>query len=140
MWLRIASRYPVGLIDEPLALLRRHENSLTAKEAPLETFDGIMYVAKLAIKRDEERLGNMKKGVLSYRYLAIGKGLSRMGRISEARAMFIQAIRNDPLSIRAYFYYLVSIFFPIIIIQQLHALNVFWRKSTAKRILKTKRR
>ena len=140
MWLRIASRYPVGLIDEPLALLRRHENSLTAKEAPLETFDGIMYVTKLAIKRDEERLGNMKKGVLSYRYLAIGKGLSRMGRISEARAMFIQAIRNDPLSIRAYFYYLVSIFLPIIIIQQLHALNVFWRKSTAKRILKQKRR
>ena len=135
MWLRIASRYPIGSINEPLALLRKHENSLTAKEDPLKTFEGIMYVVQRAISRDKERIGNLANKVLSSRYLSFGKGLARMSGRREARTMYFNALRYNPLNIKAYTFYLLQ-FLPDKIVFRLHKLNVFLRNIVAKRSVK----
>jgi glycosyltransferase involved in cell wall biosynthesis len=135
MWLRIAARYPVGLIDEPLALLRKHDNSLTAKEEPLKTFEGVIHVIQLAISRNQERLGGMKNKAISFRYVIFGKDLVRRGIFGEAQAMFINAIRSNPFMLQAYLYYLISLLLTKKMIDLSYKSITFWRKTRSKRIM-----
>ncbi|MDP3704046.1 MAG: glycosyltransferase [Candidatus Omnitrophota bacterium] len=95
LWLRIARRYPIGFIDQPLACYRKHGANMTAKLVP-------MYEERIAVLktiRPDRRLGVTR--ALVHRQIAMYH--YRMARLHldgrdyrEAAGQFLQAVWHDP--------------------------------------------
>ena len=106
MWLKIAARYPVGLVPLPLARFRVHSTSMTGGEDPLVKLQGHLAVIEKATKREPVRLGPFKSRAVANHYVGAGRILARDGKRTEARRMFARAIRLAPRTIKAYVYWL----------------------------------
>ena len=72
MWLRIAERFPVAVIREPLAMVRVHDANMTGTTDPLVMFASKRRIAELAIARNPERLARIATRCIS--------GLARIHR------------------------------------------------------------
>jgi glycosyltransferase involved in cell wall biosynthesis len=102
LWLRIASRFPAGLINEPLALLRVHPESLTAREDLRLTADGALAVVRRALDRNPSISAGKGKEALARWYMCFGRGLAALGRGREARTLLSRAIQANPVQASAY--------------------------------------
>jgi glycosyltransferase involved in cell wall biosynthesis len=102
LWLRIAARFPVGVIHEPLAQLRVHPSSLTSREDLRLTADGALAVITRTFQRNPQLGEHLRKRVLSHWRRSFGKGLARVGRRQEAREFFSNAIETEPWNVNAY--------------------------------------
>jgi glycosyltransferase involved in cell wall biosynthesis len=102
MWLRIAARFSAGLINEPLAVLRVHPASLTAREDLRLTADGALAVVKRALDRNPSVSAGRGKEALAKWHLSFGRGLAALGRSSDARTLLARAIRANPAQASAY--------------------------------------
>lgn len=60
MFLRIAARYPVGLINQPLVWYRVHPQSSIAAEQLATTFAGTMLLIEQAVAREPQRLAPLR--------------------------------------------------------------------------------
>jgi len=123
MWLRVAAKFPVGLVSRPLARFRRHPSSLTMREDPKMALDGVLFVLDQAVIREPSRLGSLRGQVFAKRYVALGKGYAGMRQTSAARAMFIKAIQCDLATPAAYMFWL-STWLGGTLLHYLHRLNV----------------
>ncbi|MBE3118748.1 MAG: glycosyltransferase [Candidatus Atribacteria bacterium] len=123
MWLRIAARYPVGLISQPLAYYRIHATSKTGTKDAQVILRGELDVIERAIAREPVRLGSLRRRVIAERYAVSGIGYAGMGRTSPARAMFVQAMRYNPSNPLAYLFWL-STWFGGNLLHRIHLLNV----------------
>ena len=102
MWLRVAARFPVGVIREPLAQLRVHTGSLTAQEDALLAAEGVMSVALRALDRNQDLPGRVRRQVLAKWYGRLGRGLAGRGLAPEARAFLVHAIQQNPRTLVPY--------------------------------------
>jgi GT2 family glycosyltransferase len=102
LWLRIASRFPARLINEPLAVLRVHPASLTAREDLRLTAEGALAVIRRALDRNPSISAGRGKETLAKWYIRFGRGLAARGRGKEARDLLSRAIRARPVQASAY--------------------------------------
>lgn len=103
MWLRIAARYPIGLIGEPLVRYRVHGAGNTSREDPLVALKSRLVVIEKAIARGPERLALLKPRAMSIQFVGTGRTLVRRGDLAQARRMFLQAMQATPCSLSPYF-------------------------------------
>lgn len=102
MWLRIAERYPVAVIREPLALVRVHSSNMTGTADPAVVFDSKRRIVELAIARNTDHLAGLRARCISGLAHDAGLRYLRFGRRSAARAMFREAIRNRTACFASY--------------------------------------
>jgi hypothetical protein len=109
LWLRLAARYPVACIHEPLTTLRLHEDSFLAT-TPLEhRVRSQENVLTRAAARESERLGPLTGRALSNVNHAAGVSLFRQQRTGAARQYFLSAWRHQPVRLEALAYVLLSL-------------------------------
>ena len=95
LWLRIAARYEVGYIGEPLFRARRHTANTTSRD-PMKSHDPSLAVIEHACASAPEVYEPVKqRAVLSHYYRTI-ELLRTGGRDEEARSLFTEAVRADP--------------------------------------------
>ena len=105
-WLRIAARYPIGLVRRRLVRYRVHAGSFSVREDPLDAFDRQMRVIEWAVAREPARLGPLKQRAIANLRIGIGRSLARKGDLPAARQMFAAASRLAPTNVTAYVYWL----------------------------------
>ena len=110
LWARIALKYPIGYIDQPLVQIRKRLDSLKRTTDPLVTGRNRRQMIEKLIAKAPDRLQGMEKGLLTISFILEGKHLLRYGRMSEARKCFGKAIQLSPTSIRPYFFWLACRF------------------------------
>lgn len=109
LWLRLAARFPVACVDEPLATLRLHVDSFLAA-TPLERrVRSQETVIQRAVARERPRLGRLRRRALSNVYHAAGVGLFRRQQTGSARSFFLKAWRHQPRRIESLAYALLSL-------------------------------
>ena len=99
MWLRIAARYPVGLVPHALARYRTHPSNNTSRESPALVYDSTIAVIESACQRDPARLQPLRDRAVANLSVSVGRLCARRGDLSRARSLFRQAIRlgrRDP--------------------------------------------
>ena len=106
MWLRVAAKFPIGLVPKPLARFRRHPNSLTMREDPKMALEGVLFVLDRAVVREPARLGPLRGQVFAKHAIAFGRGYAGRGQTSAARALFMQAVHYYPVTPAAYLYWM----------------------------------
>jgi glycosyltransferase involved in cell wall biosynthesis len=110
MWLRIASRYPVGLVRETLAGYRQHARRLTIHRDPLFNHAYKLEAIEQVVAFAPEVYSSLKQRAVAERCLHTGKILAVQGNFAGARSMFFQAIRLAPGNIYPYVYWMGSLF------------------------------
>ena len=108
LWLRIAAQFPVVLVNEPLAKLRIHSESLTSREDLRLTAEGALSVIGRAFERNPRLPEDLRKRVLSRWCVSFGRGLVRRGRAQEGRAFFAKAIGQRPFDVRSYLLWMIA--------------------------------
>jgi len=100
MWLRIASKYPVGLVDRPLARYRVHALSTSSTmdlRLAHETMSGIV---ERAVDRDPERLGDLREQALANICLRLGQSMLKRHVRCGARTLLARGLRLRPTDAR----------------------------------------
>lgn len=95
MWLRIAARYPVGLIRRPLAGYRVHPTSSTGSEDLGRIFASELAVIEMTCAR-EPHLAPLRPQALANRCISLANRLVGLGRISTACSFYRRALRLWP--------------------------------------------
>lgn len=131
MWLRIAARYPLGVVREPLALVRVHSCSMTQAASAHAVYRSKRNIVEQSAAQNKERLHDLKPRALAA--LAVGAGLRhlRSGRSREARTMFIEAARQRPSSIYSYCY-IASTYMPAFAPAALHMFRRWFQSRRSK--------
>ena len=101
MWLRIAARYHVGLVPEPLARYRVHEASITGRQNWREQYAAHLTVIERAVAREPQRLAPLRKRAMANICVGTGRLLASRGQITEAREMFAGAITSGSRIVEA---------------------------------------
>jgi glycosyltransferase involved in cell wall biosynthesis len=96
MWLRIAARYPLGVVREKLATIRLHADSMLARSPLAERAQGLRDVAEKAAALEPERLGPLKRRALAAIWHGAGVQSVRARRFEDARTYFRQELRCRP--------------------------------------------
>ena len=112
MWLRIAARYPVYLIDKPLVKYRRHSTSLTGTSLIQRSLESRLTVIEGAILREPERLGDLRQQAIANVYMTLGHLLMSRGARVEAREMYLHSIQMNSKQLKSIIY-LIATFLPI---------------------------
>jgi len=123
MWLRVAAKFPIGLVPKPLARWRRHSSSLTMREDPKMALEGLLFVLEQAVLREPLRLETLRGQVFAKCYVAFGKGYASMRQTSAARTMFVKAIQCYPATPVTYIFWLGT-WLGGTLLHYLHRLNV----------------
>ena len=110
MWLRIAARYPIGLINKPLVYYRVHSNSITYDENPFSAVHREIMILDHAVSRDKTRLEPFRDAAVASIYIGRGRILARRGYLREARRFFDQAIFLNKKDYRPYLYWIGCLF------------------------------
>jgi glycosyltransferase involved in cell wall biosynthesis len=103
MFLRIAARYPVGLVNLPLAGYRIHSSSSVRSEPIGRFFASQLWVIERAVAREPDRLGPLKYRAVARAYIAASFKLAKSGQFVAAARMIVQAQRLSPGAIMANF-------------------------------------
>jgi glycosyltransferase involved in cell wall biosynthesis len=94
LWLRIAARHEVGLLDEPLTVRRAgHPGQLSATIAALDRFRILALAKLLADASLEAARRTAAAEVMAEKCLVYGKGLARRGRHHDA-AFFAETAQS----------------------------------------------
>ena len=109
MWLRIAARYPIGLVAHPLARYRIHHKMITAGQSWEMAYNACITVIERAITLNPERLEPLRDKAIACLCIRTGRILSGMGRLKEARSMFARAIQYWPVIPQAYLFWVTTL-------------------------------
>lgn len=101
LWLRIAARYPVARVGEPMARIRLHSDSFLASTPLSARVRSLENVVNRSVERERDRLGPLKAQALYNLYYAAGVSLYRAKHKAEARGYFLTAWRQLPFSLGA---------------------------------------
>ena len=112
MWLRIAARYPVYLIDKPLVKYRRHSTSLTGTSLIQRSLESRLTVIERAISREPERLDDLRQQAIANVYMALGHLIMSRGARVEAREMYLKSVQINSKQPKCIMY-LIATFLPI---------------------------
>jgi glycosyltransferase involved in cell wall biosynthesis len=110
MCLRIAARFPVGVVRLPLGRYRVHESSVTAKQDGMKAYLARSAIVDRAIARDPKRLSTLLNEARARICIGTGKELARSGNLHQAKKLFQKAIGLTPGAIEAYFYWISCLF------------------------------
>ena len=102
LWLRIAACSPVGLVNQPLVRYRIHSESLMAREDPQLALDGKITIIEHAVARDPSRLALLRARAMANCYRQAAGTYARKERWTEARRMYVRAIKSSPGLASAY--------------------------------------
>lgn len=106
MWLRIAARYQIGLVAEPLARYRVHSEMKSLSRSWTTQYGRCMNTIERAVARDPECLAPLRNRAIARLCIGTGRTLARNGNRVEAREMFRRAIWLVPGTTEAYLYWL----------------------------------
>ena len=98
MWLRIAARYPLGVVRERLATIRLHTGSMLQRTPLGERAQGLRDVVERAVASQPERLGHLKSRALASIWHGAAVELIRAERYEDAHSYFRQELRCHPWS------------------------------------------
>ena len=92
LWLRIAERYPIALIDEPLALIRRHGESTSRTASPYEACRSREAILEQALARNPaaDDIGARARAAIR---ASTGLRCLRRREFAGAGRMFFEAIK-----------------------------------------------
>lgn len=107
MWMRIAARYPVGMVYQVLALKREHPASGLSSAPIDEKLKQQVLGVERAVARQPQRLTRYKNQVLAKIYLNNGTALLKQGAYERARPLIDQARQLNPSSLTVWLYWLV---------------------------------
>jgi|GEM_PF-1164371 len=96
MWLRIAARYEIGLIDEPLVRCRLHPGNSTRLENAALLLRSHLAVVRSVCAFAPDVYEPMLHRALAVQYSHVAGTCVASGRPQEARFMYAAAIRCDP--------------------------------------------
>lgn len=108
LWLRIAARFPAGVVHEPLAYLRAHSRSLTAMEDAKLAAEGALAVLDRALTRNPTLPEGVASAARTFWFVNFGRGLARRGRMSDARALFARGVIEQPLRLDVYAWWMAT--------------------------------
>lgn len=105
LWLRIAREYPIGYIDQPLAMYRLQEKSLTwdyprAYPDRMRVLDEMAALYPDYFERNKRLISKARGGVL----MRYGYALFHAGDYGNSRTALLGSIRKDPLQLKSYLY------------------------------------
>ena len=107
LWLRIAKRYFIGYIDQPLVMYRLSPGTLTANSAKAYPYRIQVMEEILSLYSDyfecRTWLVRRARGGVLMRY---GYSLFDAGDYPEARRKLVMSVRHNPLQLKAYIYLL----------------------------------
>jgi len=102
LWLRLAASSRVGLVNRPLVRYRLHSESLMAREDIKLALDGKITIIEHAVARDPSRLAPLRSRALANSYKGIAGTYARKERWTEARRMYVNALKLSPGFASAY--------------------------------------
>jgi len=108
MWLRIASRFSLGVAYEKLAYVRLHASSMMSTTTIKNKVLGLHGVVERATSREPQRLERLKKSALANIYHQGGIQLMRQNEYQQAGEYFLHELKYHPLHIEAWVYWLMS--------------------------------
>ena len=110
-WLRVSTEFEIGLIDEPLAMRRWHEKSLTRSDRARARCVKAAMLERFYFERGGRELLDRGEALrrLSKVSYAAGKILLKRRRHAEARGYLARAIRYNRANLKAYPLYLAAI-------------------------------
>ena len=106
LWLRVAVRYHIGFINEPLFLLRVTKSGNSARKCREQFFiEDLLFIINRVFEQHEVkmRIKSMKPLVLSNAYKMEGFRNMYFYQMRKARQYFLQSIKHNPLKIELYF-------------------------------------
>jgi len=109
MWLRVAARFQVGLVSEPLFGYRLHRDNSTRLEDPLLYLRSHLCVLRHACSFAPEIYATILQRAIAKQYLHTGGMCVATDRVSVARSMYAQAILCDPAEASAYAFLLATL-------------------------------
>ena len=112
LWLRIASRYPVACVREPLVTLRLHAASLMAATSMHRRVESLQYVVARAVRRDPARLGRIHSRARSNIFFSAGIALFRQQQNDAARPYFRRSWGQTPFRLEALAYAMLAGYVP----------------------------
>jgi glycosyltransferase involved in cell wall biosynthesis len=104
MWMRIAARWRVGVVREPLAKYRIHGASITHSSKADALYEAKRKVVEQALARNPDLLEGVRSRVLAGIANSAGLRHLRRGDQHDARRMFAEALRERPWNPLSYFY------------------------------------
>lgn len=133
LWLRLAARYPVACVHEPLTTLRLHGDSFLAATPIERRVRSQETVIRRAAAREPERLGPLTRKALSNVNHAAGVGLFRRQRTAAARRFFLSAWRHQPARLESLAYVLLSLLGVRASMDAVNLLRFLERKAPSER-------
>ena len=106
MWLRVASRYKIGLVSKPLARYRVHDAMNTLSQSWEMIYNGRIAVVESAIALSPHKLGPLKNRALANIAIGSARKCAGNGDLVMARKMLKRAIKLAPETRSAYVYWL----------------------------------
>ena len=112
LWIRIAARYPVTLLEQPLVKYTLSEGSLS--RTPDYIFKGVsQYLRLIETREDYADIRERLNGLIAKKWsrLHFSNGWYHMNnkRLTLARERFLQASHFDPSNHKAKIYYLITL-------------------------------
>jgi len=107
MWIRIAEKYPIGLIPEPLARYRKHSGNITANLFWEKKYYCGINIINDSVSRNPYRLAKTRDLALANLNYQFGFLLMRGGNLFIAKKLFNQAIKKNNTIFIYYLYYML---------------------------------
>lgn len=129
LWLRIAARYPIKYIDEPLVEMRQHTGRKTQTMDLDAALESRLAIINKAVERTPERLGDLHDVARADLYVRIGRKWMSRGNRPRARTMFKTALQHQPTHLQAWLFG-SSVFLPRAVLRILGRLRAVYRQVT----------
>jgi glycosyltransferase involved in cell wall biosynthesis len=127
LWLRIAARYPIRFINEPLVEMRRHPHRKTTTMNLEDALRSRLDIVDRAVQRNPQRLGDLHAVARAGVYVRIGRKWMNRENRAQARKIFKAAIEHAPTHWRAWLYGIAT-FLPRATLRTLGHLRAAYRK------------
>jgi glycosyltransferase involved in cell wall biosynthesis len=126
MWLRIAARYPAGVVRAPLGKSRQDPQSMTGAMDLNHAMQGRMEIVRRTVRAHPERTADLRSRAVANVQANIGRrALDRENR-RQARRLLGKALRRDPLNPFVWRYTLAA-FLPRSVLRVLGRGRYYWK-------------
>jgi glycosyltransferase involved in cell wall biosynthesis len=109
MWLRIAERYPVECVFEPLAFIRQHQARMSQGVDLSYALNSRLSILESALARHPALDASLCRRARSNVYYAVGRWALNRQHLAEARRLFGQALRLAPTNRSAWVYLIATL-------------------------------
>jgi glycosyltransferase involved in cell wall biosynthesis len=109
MWRRVAKRYPILPMPEPLCIVRTHSDNELARQDPETILKALMYHVHKAFAGDKDESSIFRRRAAAKFYTHYGAAvLGPMNWRGTSRKFLISSIKYWPLQIGAYFFLIAT--------------------------------